>query len=287
MTTLKLVALTACLACTACAKSLSDDEDIANATGDAMANLDEASIGSSLALQELPVRRLPTFMRPSLERQALDALFPSAYADACWTEPFSGCTDDVETRTFSSCNIGLYSLDGTVTLTFSDATCGMGSSGDSVTRTGDFTVTGFAGGTLAVNSPGGGQVLIDNGGGNFSYQVLGMERIATAPDGKELFDIATSTSADIGVTGLTRATRVVNGGTLVVEHKLLDYTASLTPDDLTWASTCNCPVAGSWTGSLSGSRTGSYTLTLTGCGTADLDVGGDTASIELDRCGAL
>jgi hypothetical protein len=38
------------LAAAACGNGLSDDATLANATGDAMANLDEASIGSSLAL---------------------------------------------------------------------------------------------------------------------------------------------------------------------------------------------------------------------------------------------
>lgn len=284
-TTLLLLCPALCLL--GCGGGLSSEADVANATGDAMANLDEASIGSSLASRELPLMQLPSFLKPDLKHQVLDALFPSAYAASCWIAPFSACANGVESRTFSSCNIGPYSLDGTVSLTFSDTTCAMDAAQDSVTRMGNFTVTGFAGGSLVVSSPGGGQELIDNGGGSFSYSVPGMERVATAPDGKELFDISSDTSSPIGVSGLTRATRVVNGGTLVITHNILKYTASLTPENLTWASTCNCPVAGTWTGSLSGSRTGSYSLELTGCGTAELTVGTASESVELDRCGAL
>jgi hypothetical protein len=226
-------------------------------------------------------------LRPDLKHRVLDAIFPAAYAASCWTEPFSACTADAETRTFSNCDVGLDTIDGTVTLTFSDSTCALSSAGDSVTRTGNFTATGFEGGTLTVSSPGGGQQLTNNGAGAFSYDVLGMERVAVRPNGDQLFDISTSTSAPIGVTGLTRATRVANGGTLVVQHNLAKYTATLTPNDVTWAATCNCAVSGSFTGTLSGSRTGSYALELTGCGTANLTVGTVTESIELDRCGTL
>jgi hypothetical protein len=286
MTSLKLTFFSLCLAVVAgCGDGLAADVELANATGDAMANLDEASIGSSLALQELPIRQTPDFLKPSLKRRVWDALFPSAYADSCWTEPFTACASGGETRTFSGCNIGLDTIDGTVTLAFSDPSCSMLAATDSVTRTGDFTVTGFEGGTLTVTSPGGGQELTNNG--NLAYQVLGMERVATGPDGKELFDISSSTTSDLGVTGLTRATRVVNGGTLVIQHNLLNYSAALSPQHLAWSTTCNCPVSGSWTGTLSGSRTGSYTLEITGCGTAALTVGDASESIILDRCGAL
>ena len=89
------------------------------------------------------------------------------------------------------------------------------------------------------------------------------------------------------MTGASRATRVVSGGTLVITHNILRYSAALTPDALAWSADCNCPVSGSLSGSLSGSVSGSYTLEITGCGTAKLTARGKSSNITLDRCGGI
>jgi hypothetical protein len=83
---------------------------------------------------------------------------------------------------------------------------------------------------------------------------------------------------------------VITGGTLVVQHNLANYSVSLTPDNLTWTPTCNCPSSGSLTGTVTstGPDDGkSATVTLTGCGTADVAINGETESVTLDRCGAI
>jgi hypothetical protein len=250
-----------------------------------MASLDETATGSKLSRLELPIHALPASLTPGFGRRLREALFPSAYGDSCWLDGFSVCTAGVETRTLSNCNIGPLSLNGTVTLTWSDPSCVLVAAGDSVTRTGEFTVSDDQGAELAITSPGGGQQLTDNGTG-YSYKVLGMERVATA-GGATLFDISTSTSADLGVSGVSRATRVVNGGTLVIEHNLLHYGVALTPDALAWSADCNCAVSGSLSGTLSGNASGSYTLEMTGCGTAKLTVDGKSDNIVLDRCGSI
>jgi hypothetical protein len=177
-------------------------------------------------------------------------------------------------------------LNGTVTLTWSDPSCVLVAAGDSVTRTGDFTISDYQGGALSITSPGGGQELTYNGT-SYSYAVPGMERVATTASGVKLFDISTSTTTPLGVSGVSRATRVVNGGTLVVVHNILQYNVALTPDNLAWSADCNCPVSGSLNGVLGGSASGSYTIALTGCGTATLTVNGRGENIELDRCGSI
>ena len=262
------------------------DTQLAGGAGDAMASLDETATGSKLSRLELPIHALPASLTPGFGRRLREALFPSAYGDSCWLDGFSVCTADVETRTLSNCNIGPLSLNGTVTLTWSDPSCVLVAAGDSVTRTGDFTVSDYQGAQLSITSPGGGQQLTDNGTG-YSYKVLGMERVATTAGGATLFDISTSTTADLGVSGVSRATRVVNGGTLVIEHNLLHYGVALTPDELAWSADCNCAVSGSLSGTLSGNASGSYTLEMTGCGTAKLTVDGKSDNIVLDRCGSL
>jgi hypothetical protein len=263
------------------------DTQLAGGVGDAMASLDETATGAKLSrLELLPIRSMPGSLAPGLGRQIMDGLFPKAYGDSCWLESFSACASGVETRTFSDCNIGPLTLNGNVTLTWSDPSCVLVAAGDSVTRTGDFTVSDYQGGALSITSPGGGQELTFNGT-TYSYAVAGMERVATTASGATLFDISTSTTAPLGVSGTSRAIRVVNGGTLVVQHNLLHYNVALTPDSLAWSADCNCPVSGSLNGVLGGSAAGSYTIELTGCGTATLTVNGRGESIELDRCGSI
>jgi len=282
--TLLIVTLAASSACAGGVSS--SDTQLAGGVGDAMASLDETAAGSQTARLELPFQSAPALLAPGFGRRIMDALFPKAYGDVCWLEGFSICAAGVETRTLSDCAIGPLALNGTVTLTWSDSACILTTSGDTVTRTGDFTVSDYQGATLTISSSGGGQELIDDGTA-YSYKVLGMERVATTASGAKLFDISTSTTADIGVSGVSRATRVVNGGTLSIQHNLLHYGVALAPDNLAWSADCNCPVSGSLSGELNGDASGSYTLEMTGCGTAKLTVDGKTASIQLDRCGSI
>src|ERR1700722_19360300 len=180
MSVQKMLSIAGLLAlATACGSGVTTgDTQLAGGVGDAMASLDETATGAKLSrLDLLPIRSMPAPLAPGLGRQIMDGLFPRAYADSCWLESFSACTAGVETRTFSDCNIGPLTLNGTVTLTWSDPSCVLIASGDSVTRTGDFTVSDYQGSALAITSPGGGQELTYNGT-SYTYAVAGMERIA-------------------------------------------------------------------------------------------------------------
>jgi hypothetical protein len=174
-----------------------------------------------------------------------------------------------------------------VTLTFNRPDlCLVVTAGDAVTRTADFTLTGPYGGTLEVTSPGGGQTLTRTATG-FEYTVQGMERVLTGPGGRKLFDISTRTTAPLVVTGSSRADLSIVSGTLEVIHNLAGYTASLTPENLAWSSSCNCAVSGTLTGTVSGGGKlsgKSASVHITSCGHADVTVDGDTESVTLDRC---
>ena len=180
------------LASTACGAGVAAaDDQMAGGVGDAMASLDEAATGAKLSrLDLLPIRSPPGSLAPGLGRQIMDGLLPKAYGDSCWLEGFGACMAGVETRTLANCSIGPLTLNGTVTLTWSDPSCVFVATGDTVTRTGDFLVSDDQGAALAITSPGGGQELIVNGTG-YSYRVPGMERVATTSDGTKLFDIST------------------------------------------------------------------------------------------------
>ena len=76
----------------------------------------------------------------------------------------------------------------------------------------------------------------------------------------------------------------------MVTHKRACYSVSLTPDNLAWTPTCNCAASGSLSGTVSGGGKDdgkSATVTLTGCGTADVTIDGDTESVAMDRCAAI
>ena len=274
-----------------CRKGLTDQGQIGAAVGEVMASADESASGGSATamLPALPILRTPGELKGPLWRRALDAVIPSAYAADCYPFTYSACTSGVRTETFDSCSFGSATVDGSVTLTFSDtAACSLSATSDSVDRTASFTLTGNYGGTLAVTSPGGGQTLTRTDGG-FTFAVPGMERVLTAPGGRTLFDISTATTTPLTITGSSRADFVIVSGTLVVTHNLADYAVSLTPDNLAWTPSCNCASSGSLTGTVTaGEDSGkSASVSITGCGTADVTIDGDTESVTLDRCAAI
>jgi hypothetical protein len=271
-----------------CRKMAGDDEagQIGAAVGEAMSSLDESVAGETTAM--LPFRRMPDELRGSLWQRAMDAVIPSAYAATCWEPAFGACSGGVRTKDFAGCTIGPATVTGTVTLTFSRALCVVVTTGDAVTRTANFSLTGLYGGSLAVTSPGGGQTLTKTDAG-FNFDVGGMERILTLPSGRKLFDVATHTTAPFVVTGSSRADLTIASGSLQIDHKLANFSVTLTASNLTWTSSCNCASSGTLTGTVSGGRHDgkSASVTITACGEADVTIDGDTESVSLDRCSAM
>lgn len=268
-------------------QSLADQEQIGAAVGEVMASVDESTKGSG-ATARLPILRMPDELRVApLWRQVYDGVVRTAYAGGCVQALFATCAGGVRTRTFDQCSIGAATLDGMVTLTYSDTrSCAVVAAGDSVNRSADFTLTGPWGGTLAVSSPGGGQVLTRTATG-FDYAVLGMHRVLTGPGGRTLFDISTRTVSPIHLTGSSRSDLVVTSGALEVSHNLAGYKVTLVPESLSWTTTCNCAVSGKLTGTVAGSGKldgKSASVTITGCGQAEVEIDGERESVTLDRC---
>jgi hypothetical protein len=271
---------------------VSDQGQIGAAVGEVMASADESANGGTTTalLPALPVLRAPDVLRPPLWRRAMDALSPIsiAHAASCLPVNYSACASGVRTATFANCDVGIITVDGSINLTFSDAAaCNIATVGDNVNRTGSLTLSAL-GGSLAITTPGGGQTLTRTATG-FTFAVPGMERVLTLPSGRTLFDISTMTTSPLVINGTSRADMVIAGGTLVVTHNLAGYSVALTPDNLTWTPTCNCASSGSLSGTVSGGKDDgkSATVTLTGCGTADVTIDGDTESVTLDRCSTI
>lgn len=256
----------AALAAVGCRKGVDDQGQIGASVGEVMASADESANASGSSA----------------------ALAASGGSAPCYPFAFSACSAGVRTETFSSCTFGRATVDGSVTLTFSDtAGCTLAAAGDSVNRSADFTVTGPYGGTLTVTSPGG-QTLTRTVTG-FEFAVPGMERLLTGPRGTALFDISTETTTPLSITGSSRHDFTIVSGALLVTHHLAGYSVTLTPENLTWTSSCNCAVSGKLTGKVNGGHADgdSATITITGCGTAEVDIAGDTESVIMDRCTAI
>lgn len=282
-----LVLLAAACLTQGCGRGLEEVEEIAQNAGDALASFDEAAQGGAFAQRMFPLQ--PAHLRPGKLDEAWGWLLPQAHAagGSCWLETFSACSSGSRVRSFDSCKIGLSTLTGSVTLTFSDtAGCKMEAAQASLTRTADFTLTGPKGAAVQVSAPGGGQTVTRTADG-FTYRVGGMRRVGTGTAGATLFDVSTKTLEDITITGTRRANRVLNGGKLEVTHHKRGYTVVLAPESLTWNGTCVCPVSGKLTGTVTAGGSGSVTVQMTGCGTAKVTTPGETREVTLERCSGL
>jgi hypothetical protein len=272
--------------------SSSDNEETGQQVGDVMASVDESG-GSSGSLAMVPAESIrktfkrlspsdisPTWFETLLEQEA--------NATTCrLANTFGTCTSNVITRTFGDCTVGGATFSGTVTLTFNDAavnsTCQMTAATHSITRVPAFTVTGRRGATLTVSKTGTvGQKITKGTGSTFTFTNDGIRRVFTTAAGATTFDFTTATTSDITVTGTSRASRTMTGGTLRVTNNLTNVTCDYSPTDVTWVSTCNCATSGTWSGSCSDGKTTS--LELTGCGSATLTTGSESESITFDRC---
>ena len=202
------------------------------------------------------------------------------------------------TRTYNNCALGSSSLllAGTATYTFSAAGCSMtGVTNRSVTRTTNLTLTGKSGGSLTISSNnhadyrgntfGGGQRLTVGGtSGQYTVDVLGMNRTMTGGFGSTVFSISSRTTSAITATGTSLSNLVLTGGLLEIIHNRAQYVLTLALNNVAFSNTCACPVSGSLTGTFSGSVSGSATFTYTGCGTATLVSGDLSRSISIDAC---
>jgi hypothetical protein len=284
--TLTCLVVSSSLTLAACGGGIEDSAEIAQVAGEAMASFDEASTGGGGFAMRTPAR----LQAPAYER-VWNELLPEAHAAACYTRlvnPFSACTNGVRTRTFDSCTVGIYTLTGSVTLTFSDTACAMAATNNSVTRTASFNLSNSRG-SLAVSSEGGGQRITRTGATAFAYNVLGMKRVLSDKAGKALATVTSKTTSDIGVTGTSRADRTLNGGTLELTNETRGYTVSLSPTDVKWTAGCLCPVSGKLTGSVTGKQQAkTFTVEFTECGKATITTESKSKEeVTLERCGAI
>ncbi|MBL7715625.1 MAG: hypothetical protein JNL01_09170 [Bdellovibrionales bacterium] len=296
----RILVVLAALVLTGCGKIQLDDQDeVVKQVADTMASVDDAGGDSSGTLAFIPMDAGKSFR--DWNRSFLDQFSPisSASAAACSSTYSFSCTSESLVRTLSCEVLGILPVNGTVTLTMYDgSSASVGCSGAafssafnagySIVRQPNFTITG-ARGSIQVSSSAGGQKLTKVSSGSYSWQTLGVNRKIVTAAGRTIVDIDTYTTSNIGITGTSRANRVLNGGELAIKHNIAGYTTYLKPENVTWSrSTCTCPVSGKWTGRVEGSNeTDDFTVEITGCGTGKITVEGESEDITFDRCAGV
>jgi len=258
--------------------------ELADVLGDAMGSADEALASAALLMN---ATQAPTLSQ-RMWRQASKALLPLAQImGSCSSSGVSSCSSGVATLSYSSCTLGPLTLDGEVTFDFSDNDCEL-NNGDHVRRIPDFEITGRNGGTLGVtvfNPSSSGQKLT-RVSGSYDYEVSGLRRYFTSASGGRTVNYTIQTESKITITGLTRDSRRMTGGTLKIIDNIDGSETSITPSAVRWSSTCTCATGGSWIGQtvLDSGASEDFTLTITSCGNATMTKGSEESSVELERC---
>lgn len=286
------VALISCKKNSETASSGTDIQEYGQQVGDVMASIDEAggSTGTISYNEQFAAEKL--FAR-ALSPSTFDFSFiTGAQAVSCFSgSTFGSCVGGTTlTRTFGGCTVGIVTVTGTVVFVWSNNNnCVLGATGDSITRTPNFTITGRRGATLTVSKSGSiGQRLTWQSGAGinkvFAFSNDGIRRVFSISGGDTFLDFTTHTTSDITVTGTLRTNRVINGGSLRVTNNISGNICDYAPSNITWSAGCNCATSGNWSGACTdGTNTA---LVITGCGTAALTVGSRTENITFDRCGS-
>jgi hypothetical protein len=277
------------LSLNSCAKQEDDlfAETSAEQVGDVMASIDE--MGGSSGSYAMMLGEQKVFARHNTENlkdRLLKSLLPKAMAATCSSSTFGSCTNNRIVRNFNDCNIGNAVFSGTVTLDYVDAatdnTCAPSATGNTISRDPDFTISGLHSATYTVSKTGTyGQRLTRTGASALDFSNDGIRRVIKIGTAT-VADYTTTTTSNIGVTGNARSGRVISGGNLHVVNNSSGTSCDFVPSNVTWNSTCGCPVSGSWLASCSSGKTGS--LTITSCGEATYTIDGQDSAVSFDRC---
>ena len=238
----------------------------------------------------------PTFN--SYATQIFNQIIPEAQAANCSRARYEACltglTSAKREALYNSCALTSgHVLNGSVSLTYTDLNCNM-DLGDSVTRAANFSINGVYGGQLLVSSAantdyrgvtsGGGGSLTRLSASSWQLDLAGSRKVFNF-NGNTLFDMQIRTTSPVTISNtLSRSGRVVDGGAYEVIHNRAEFTATYSPNNLTWSGSCCHPVSGSLSVNYIGSVTGSSVVTFNGCGSATLVKGSLSEQISINYC---
>lgn len=273
--------------------------EMAQQVGDSMASIDEAGGDTNGSIAQLlgtsgyekAFARIsndrPLYIK-ALNQNISDLFISKSYAANCNTVIFGTCTGGQRVRDFAGCTAyGSGVITGNVTLKFSAGTCTLSTNGDTVNRVPNFSITGLRGATFAVTAPAqtlptlDGQLITRLGAGSYTFSNAGINRKFTTSRGNVVFD-STTTASSISVTNSARSGRTLSGGVLNISNNLTGLSCTLSPTGVSWTAGCNCPTAGSWSGSCTDASTFTVSFGST-CGEVSVTKG-TIKVINMDRC---
>lgn len=249
--------------------------------GEVMSSVDEAGGNTgSFAFYKLP-------KRSHLQKIMETFVIAPVYAATCnLASSFGTCTNNVITRSFDNCTLFGITFDGTIQLTYDDATtdnvCAMTTAGHSITRQPNFSISNGVYTYTATTAGSNGQVITQTGSNTYTFSNDGTRRVVTDASNGTVYDFSSATTSDLGITGASRDGRVIDGGTIRITNNRISRTCDYSPENVTYDSTCNCAVSGIWNGSCSDGSTAE--LEITGCGEGTITVGSLSDSVSFDRC---
>ncbi len=301
------VVLIASILTLSCSKKSDDtvtdgDEASSNISESAMAEAGQQTTASegSTAFNLNEVNDMAT------DFQSMDFVDPQddvrPFAACSFSSARTTCTNNVSTLNWNGCNVGLATLSGGWSESWSSGFCANGASpgilinGASVTRASSGqTLTFASAANLVTNTTAhtaydgtsiGSGVTTSMAAGTRTVVINGIRKILTGPRGRTLFDHSI-TSTGLSVAGTRAAgTRMITGNSTLF-HNIAQYKAVHTFNSVAWGSSSCCyPTSGSISSTLTGSRTGSVTLAFTAsCGQANFtDTTATITPITLTQC---
>jgi hypothetical protein len=213
-----------------------------------------------------------------------------AYSDSCTNA-------GVKSANYYGCQAWGGIISGTVTLNYSNVSCLLDIGGGTLTRKAILTREGLDAGTMYTDgsssstnyvggTAGGGTELSYVAPASYNLTVFGVRKTLNDTSGNTIFDLTAQTSGALTISGNLLGSKTITGGSLAVFHNTAQYTATLSPTNLTYSdSTCCHPVSGSMAISFIGSVTGSAVVTFNPtCGSETFTMNGETDMIQLAGC---
>lgn len=226
-----------------------------------------------------------------------------AFAASCTRTVNESCSSSKRSLDLNGCTYSSsISATGTIALEYSDSSCTILNTNDTVTRTYDTVkLTGVSNYTLYITSGNvtnyaggaysGGVRLTNNGDNTYNFAFLGLHKILQNSAEESIYSHSiqsnsnSSLSNTVTAGSLARNGRKLTGGQINVHHNKAKYSASYVPVDLEWTSSCCHPTSGYWNITFSGSRSGTATLTYSStCGTTTYTQNGEDTEITLNYC---
>ncbi len=280
--------------------TIDTNDEMAQMLGDSLVAIDESGGNANGDIAQFnPTGYEKAFARLShsdsvlsqVANQDISNLFISrSYAaPSCSAAPFiCNTATGVAVRSFSDCTVaGSGTASGSVVLTFTGSNagnCRIPLANDKVTRSPSYQIKGIRGAVFKVSSLSTGQSLTRINATSFNFASNGIRRTFTTASDKIVLDMTTLTGSPISVIGTTRgAPRILSGGTLIIIDNLTSVSCTMSHNNVSWTSGCNCPTAGSWVGSCSDGTTLQVVYGST-CGLATLTKGSEVRPVTMDRC---